>query len=154
MRAQIVSFHCILRDRFGHILSTSFNQDLINQLERPEKEGIHQNLRGLVAGLQDVSAGEKRNFTVPAAEAFGVYQPDLVLTVHRSELPESKQLGVGSWVRSKSGSNQAYRVVHIDGDQYTLDGNHPLAGQDLSFDIEVVAARDARREDFEETHLH
>ncbi len=144
MKAQIVSFHCILKDRLGRVLSTSFNQDIINQLE-----GDAQNLRGLVAGIQDVRAGERRQFTVPAAEAYGVYRPDLVLSVLRSEIPQTGQVIIGSEVRRNSDPLRAYRVVQIDGDSLLLDGNHPLAGEDLTFDIEVVSAREARNEDLE-----
>ena len=155
MKAQIVSFHCVLKDQLGQVLGSSFNQDVINQLESsiPESE---QKLRGLVAGLQNVREGEKRQFAVPATEAYGHYDPNLILTLRRSELRLGKEISIGIEVTLPSYGKKAqstYRVTHIEGDQITLDGNHPLAGRDLVFDIEVVSARDAEQSDFDEPYI-
>ena len=147
MKAQIVSFHCVLKDLLGQVLSSSYNQDVINQLEGDQK------LQGLVAGLQNVKEGEKRHFTVPAVDAYGPYNPDLVMSIQRSELVNGEKVRIGSEVLTQikgSEKPQAFRVTQMKGDTLVLDGNHPLAGQDLVFDIEVVSVRDARREDYEE----
>lgn len=75
------------------------------------------------------------------------------MNVRRSELLKGEDLVIGSQVTTHSrsfGSTHVFRVVKIDGDKLVLNGNHPLAGQDLIFNIEVVSARDARQEDFEE----
>ncbi|MCM2324647.1 MAG: FKBP-type peptidyl-prolyl cis-trans isomerase [Oligoflexia bacterium] len=153
MKAQIVSFHCVLKNRLGQVLSSSFNRDVINQLEdSSSNEGIPR-LRGLVARIQNVRQGEKRQFTVPASEAYGPYDPNLVLNIPRKNLSNGDQLGIGSEIVSHagpSGPTQVYRVVQIQGDRLILDGNHLLAGHDLVFDIEVVSARDACAEDFGE----
>jgi FKBP-type peptidyl-prolyl cis-trans isomerase SlyD len=153
MKAQIVSFQCVLKNKLGQILSSSFNQNVINQLEEGGSDNSPARLRGLVAGIQNVREGEKRQFMVPAHEAYGPYNPDLVLNVARSDLKQGDRLGIGSEVVGRSGPNapvQVYRVTQILGDTLVLDANHPLAGQDLIFDIEVISARDACREDFEE----
>lgn len=157
MKAQIVSFHCVLKDKLGQVLSSSFNQDVINQLESGQASGNDSRLRGLVAGIQNVRPGERRQFTVPAREAYGPYDPDLVLKVSRSDLLLGDRLVVGSEIVSqpdRDGVQQTYRVVEVhptrSGDILVLDANHPLAGHDLVFDIEVVSARDACSEDFEE----
>lgn len=153
MKAQIVSFHCVLKNRLGQVLSSSFNQDVINQLEDGNPAEESRKLRGLVAGIQNVRKGEKRKFTVSANDAYGPYNPDLVVTVSRSELWMGDRLVIGSEVVSQvepNGSHQVYHVVQADGETLMLDGNHPLAGQDLVFEIEVVSARDARSDDFEE----
>jgi len=143
MKAQIVSFHCVLKDKSGQILSSSFNQDVINQLEDESQE----RLRGLIAGLQNVYEGEHRQFTVPAIDAYGVHDPKLVVRLRRSELEGGDTLVVGGHVRDPL---RSYRVVQAQGDMLVLDGNHPLAGHDLTFDIKVVSARDACEEDYEE----
>ena len=146
MKVQILSFHCVLKNRLGQVLSTSFNQEVINQLE--EGSG---NLRALVAGLQDLTAGERRQVKVSAEEAYGLYDPSLVVEVRRSELLDGSSLSVGNEILRSArpeGQGTPYRVIHADESSITLDGNHPLAGQDLIFDIEVVAAREAIGEDF------
>ena len=152
MKAQIVSFHCVLRDKLGQVLGTSFNQDVINQVE---KAAARQpgSMHGLVPEIQNLTAGEKRQFTLLAQDAYGPYEPDLVVRVARSELKGGHRMAVGAEVVGRNGpegSMAAYRVTRVEGDMLVLDANHPLAGVDLIVDIEVVSARDACREDFEE----
>ena len=148
MKAQIVSFHCVLKNKLGQVLSSSFNQDVINQLE---SEGGR--LKGLVDGLQNVTQGEKRQVAVSAGEAYGLYDPKLILEVPRAELALGHRLVLGNEVARQASANHGesrmFRVIRTSDLSVTLDGNHPLAGQDLIFDIEVVSARDAIEEDFE-----
>jgi FKBP-type peptidyl-prolyl cis-trans isomerase SlyD len=156
MKAQIVSFHCVLKDKLGQVLSSSFNQDVINQLEEKHQNDADGRLRGLVAGIQNVREGERRLFTVPANEAYGPYNPELVLNILRSDLSMGAQLVMGSEIVLRSGPKnlaQAFRVVEAKRDTLMLDGNHPLAGHDLTFEIEIVSARDARSEDFHDSFL-
>ncbi len=158
MNAQIVSFHCVLRNKLGHVLSRSYNQDVINQLEQrsPDREegfGDPQ-LRGLVQGLQNVRKGERRRISIPAQEAYGFYDPQLVTEVPRSALSNGERLQVGDKVPGRVGERgprREFRVIQIQGDSVVLDANHPLAGHDLIFEIQIVSARAARREDFEES---
>lgn len=152
MKAQIVSFHCVLKNKLGQVLSSSFNQDVINQIEEDNTGAPPHRLQGLVAGIQNVREGEKRQVAVAAHEAYGPYNPDLVVSVPRSELQKGDSLVIGSEIIGRSGPNAStliYRVTQIIGDVLVLDANHPLAGHDLIFDIEVISARDACSEDFE-----
>lgn len=153
MKAQVVSFHCVLKDQLGKVLSSSFNQDVINQLEQGSPASSGQRLKGLVEAIQNVRAGEKRRIAVCADDAYGPYDPRLVTRAARSELPKGDRLVIGSELVSPSdpdGSERTYRVVALEGETVVLDANHPLAGQDLVFEIEVVSAREARSEDFED----
>ena len=141
MKVQIVSFKCILKNKLGEIVSSSVNYDVINQLEEGTKS-----LKGLVAGLQNVKAGEKRHIYVPADQAYGLYDPKLVVEVPRKQLLRGDQLEVGSEIMTRStedGHLRTFRVINAAEDYVVLDGNHPLAGQDLTFEIEITAARNA-----------
>ena len=159
MKAQIVSFHCVLKNNLGQVISSSFNRDVINQIE---KGGCR--LQGLFAGLQDLKPGEKRQIAVAANQAYGLYDPGLVIEVRRSELIHGKYLEIGSDILRRvepRGLAQVFRVVHTKMNSVVLDGNHPLAGQDLVFDIEVISAREALAEDLEKSsflemnrHIH
>lgn len=145
MKAQIVSFHCILKDKLGRVISSSFNHDVINQIG-----GDDNALPGLVAGLQNVKKGEKRKIFVPADQAYGLYDPQLVLEVPRRKLKQGSQLAIGNEVMmrcTEDGCARNFRVIDAKADLVVLDGNHSLAGQDLVFEIEVTAARDASAED-------
>lgn len=150
MRAQIVSFHCVMKDKLGKTLSSSFNQDVINQ-KNASSDANSGVLDGLIAGIQDLKEGEKRHFAVSAERAYGFYDPRLVIEVRRAEIRDGESLAVGSEIERKldpQGENRTFRVVTARVDSVVLDGNHPLAGQDLVFDIEVVSAREASDADF------
>ncbi|MEW6056680.1 MAG: FKBP-type peptidyl-prolyl cis-trans isomerase [Bdellovibrionota bacterium] len=149
MKAQIVSFRCILKNKLGQVLSSSVNNDVINQLE----EGT-ENLKGLVAGLQDVKKGEKRQIFVPADQAYGLYDPGLVVEVPRNQLARGSHLELGNEIVTRStadGRVRTFRVVDAVEDCVVLDGNHPLAGQDLTFEVEITAAREVSAEDLFES---
>jgi FKBP-type peptidyl-prolyl cis-trans isomerase SlyD len=151
MKAQVVSFHCVLKDRLGRTLSSSFNQDVMNQPGTDPSSDQDPRLHGLAAGLQNVRRGERRRLAVPAQDAYGVYDPELVCEVPRTELSQGERLEVRSEVVGRigpRGQRRVYRVIEAFQDSVVLDGNHPLAGQDLYFEIEIVAARDACHEDF------
>jgi FKBP-type peptidyl-prolyl cis-trans isomerase SlyD len=135
-----------MKNRLGQILSSSFIQDAINQ-----KESNGDRLPGLVEGLQSVEVGEKRNITVPAVSAYGVYDPELIIELPRSDLENGDQLTQGSQILQTHGQHaeeRLFRVIRIDDENVVIDGNHPLAGHDLVFEVEIVAAREARAEDF------
>lgn len=145
MKAQIVSFKCTLKNKLGQIVSSSVNNDVINQLE----EGTEK-LKGLAAGLQNVKAGEKRQIFVPADQAYGLYDPGLVVQIPRNQLLRGNDLELGNEIITQctdDGHVRTFRVIDAAEDSVVLDGNHPLAGQDLTFEIEITAARKASAED-------
>lgn len=138
-----------MKNKLGQVLGSSFNSDVINQLENG-----HQTLAGLVEGLQDLTDGEKRKIDVPADRGYGFYNPKLVLEVPRSEVPSPTRLQIGDEILKsvgQEGRTASFRVIRTEQDSVVLDGNHPLAGQDLIFEIEVVSARLAKASDFEDT---
>ena len=144
-RPQIISFHCIVKNKLGQVLSTSFNQDVVNQ-----KNIIQDRLPGLVDGLQSVHAGEKRSVLVPAHSAYGSYDPRLVVELRRADLDYSKALKHGTQILrfcEHEGRERLYRVIRLNKDTVIADGNHPLAGHDLVFEVEIVSARLAQDDD-------
>ncbi len=137
MNAQIVSFHCVVKDKMGRVISSTFNQDILTyDGTQPEI------LSGLVRGLQDLKKGEKRKIEVRANEAYGFYDLRNVIHCSREALAGNSKVKLGDKVRIASDETQSlYRVTEIYGDEITLDANHPLAGQDLVFEIEATEAR-------------
>lgn len=145
MKAQVVSFRCVLKNRLGSVISSTFNHDVLTHLDG---EGGEM-LRGLAEGLQDLKAGERRTISLPADQAYGFYDPSLVIEVPRGDISQKGALKPGQSVSARAGDGKlrSFRVVEIAADAVVLDGNHPLAGQDLVFDIETVEARDATPEE-------
>ena len=146
-KAQIVSFHCVLKNVVGQVISTSFNQDVITQ-GRGNCE-----VPGLPAGLKKVKPGERRKIAVTAKEAYGLYDPELARQTTRKNLMTAGELAVGDRMHlpGPDGNLRPYCVTRIQGDVIDLDANHPLAGQDLVFEVHVVEARNATREEILES---
>jgi FKBP-type peptidyl-prolyl cis-trans isomerase SlyD len=148
MRAQIISFRCELRNRTGDLISSTVNREVLTHAEGDEPAM----LPALVEGLRDLREGERRRILLTADRAYGFYDPKLVTECPRSDLSQGAELRMGDEVRGRihSGRDQIYRVIGVSRHAVTLDGNHPLAGQDLVFDIETLEARDATDEDLAE----
>jgi FKBP-type peptidyl-prolyl cis-trans isomerase SlyD len=149
MKAQIISFHCVMKNVLGQVLSTSFNQEVITKIP----SGGREEVPGLSAGLQEVKAGEHRKISVSATEAYGLYDLRLVREASRKSLKSTEDLAVGDRVhlRDSFGDFRLYRITKIIGDLVYLDANHPLAGQDLLFEVHVVAAREATAEEIHDS---
>ncbi len=150
IKAQIVSFHCVLRDRVGKVISSTYNHGVLTS---PEGQG--KLLLGLAQGMQDLSQGEKRHISLSAEQAYGFYDPDLVIRVSRRGIVQGRYLEVGNQIvtQATDGEYKVFRVVHATQIALTLDGNHPLAGQDLTFEIEATEIREATDEEMAESHL-
>jgi FKBP-type peptidyl-prolyl cis-trans isomerase SlyD len=148
MKAQVISFHCVLRNKVGELISSTFNHDIMIHIER---EG--ELLQALTEGLQNLHKGEKRRIHLKAEQAYGFYDPELVIEVSRKKLSDMDTLELGNQIVSESsgGKLKVFRVIQTSRDLVTLDANHPLAGQDLVFDIEATEARDATSEEIAES---
>jgi peptidylprolyl isomerase len=99
---------------------------------------------GFDEAVRGMKVGEVKTVTIPAAEAYGPYREDLVVVLPRDELEENLgvELQVGDKVSKQdmtSGETINFTVVEITDTEVTLDGNHRLAGQDLTFEIEMVS---------------
>lgn len=147
MSIQVISFNCILKNKAGQLLSSTYNRDVLNSLGE-DTPGF---LIGLTRNLQNLKKGEKRSIAVSAEDAYGLYDPKKVILFPRKKLPKDIRKGANIEIVSKTGVLRSYRVVELFSDFASLDGNHPLAGQDLIFEIETLAARDATPKEIEES---
>lgn len=96
---------------------------------------------GFEKGLVDMEVNEKKTITIPKEEAYGEIRKELFQAVPNSELPDNikPEVGMGLVARGQDGSERQLRVAEVNEDNIVVDANHPLAGQDLVFDLEVVA---------------
>lgn len=91
--------------------------------------------------LIGLAPGEKVTVTIPAADAFGEYDPEAVLTVNKSELPEDMEPVVGDLVvLGAEDEDEEFEVmiIEVNDDSVTFDANHPLAGEDLIYEVELL----------------
>jgi peptidylprolyl isomerase len=102
--------------------------------------GSGQIIPGLDAALQGMAVGEKKTVTVPAEMAYGQHDPERVQMIPRSNIPDHIPTEVGTMlhVQTPQGEPMPVQVTAEDEHSVTLDANHPLAGQDLTFAVEVV----------------
>lgn len=148
MARRIVTFHYTLRDPAGRVLDTSLGGAAVTYLE-----GAGQIIDGLDEQLRAAAAGEKTRVVVPAAKAYGPRDPKQVGRVKRSRLPVEGELKAGdTFLAGTDRHAPQVTVVAVDGDEVVLDANHPLAGVDLTFDVEVVAARPATEAELRQAH--
>jgi FKBP-type peptidyl-prolyl cis-trans isomerase SlyD len=146
--SRVVAFHYTLRDPAGRVLDSSAGGDPITYLE-----GAGQIIDGLDQRMRATEAGAKTRVQVPAAQAYGERDPAQVQRVKRAALPVEGELRVGDTFRA--GDDREAPVVTVaalDGDDVLLDANHPLAGVDLTFDVEIVSARPATAGELQHGH--
>ena len=95
---------------------------------------------GFEKGLMSMKLNEKKTINIPKEEAYGEVHEQLIQEVKRAELPQDMAPEVGMHLVAKSpeGQEQNLQVIEVKEETVVLDGNHPLAGQDLVFDLEVV----------------
>ncbi len=143
MAAQVISFHCVLKNKLGQIISSTTARDVLT-------EGFTVGvLPALALALKDVIRGERRTINLRAEEAYGFYDPKLVVKRWREELMAGDGIREGEQVRYMiNGVERLCRVIDSSENFVTLDANHPLAGQDLVFEIEALEARAATAGDF------
>ena len=102
--------------------------------------GQGQLIPGFEKGLIDMKLNEKKTITIAKEEAYGEINPNLIQEVQKSELPQEMAPEVGMGLVSKSPDGQEFNlvVVEVKDESIVVDGNHPLAGKDLVFDLEVL----------------
>jgi len=96
-------------------------------------------IQGFDEAVDGMQVGEEKRVTIPAREAYGDRREELTLRLPRSEFPPDLELEVGTQLRMEQGAETVVVTVReLDGGSVTLDANHPLAGEALTFDLTLV----------------
>ena len=149
MSNQVISFEYVLTARGGETIDASAQGKPLIFIS-----GLGQIIPGLEAVLLEMEPLQKKTVTIEAKDAYGLYDGSLVYKVDRSQLP-NREIKTGDTF--EVGQAEDYipvSVTSINGHEITLDGNHPLAGQDLTFAVEVVQKRPATAEELTHGHAH
>lgn len=119
----------------GEVFDTSENRE---PLEFTLGQG--QLIPGFEKAVTGLAVGESTTVDIPSAEAYGEAREDLIISVPKNQLPEDvePQIGMQLQVNQPNGQPVPVRITAIGDEDLTLDANHPLAGQDLTFKIELV----------------
>lgn len=151
MKGRVVTFHYVLKNKGGETLDSSREGEPLSFLE-----GSGEIITGLEAQLRKLKSGDKSQITVPAVDAYGNYDKALVLEVPRIQIPNHSNVQVGDQFRAGENAQDSrlLRVTKVTDSHVTMDANHPLAGEDLFFDVEVTAIRDATLDELKHGHVH
>ena len=104
----------------------------------------HENIiPGLERELEGHEVGEKLDVTVGPGDGYGEHDPERVMQVNREQLGFEAEVGAVVSARLPDGREQHLLIAEIEGDTVTLDGNHPLAGQTLRFEVSIASIREA-----------
>jgi FKBP-type peptidyl-prolyl cis-trans isomerase 2 len=100
-------------------------------------------IKGFDEAVSGMAVGEQKNVHIPADEAYGQVRDEMVLTVKKDQIPQNIELKEGLHLQLTQPNGGVFNVMvkELTEDSVTLDGNHPLAGKDLNFDIELVEVK-------------
>lgn len=103
--------------------------------------GQGQVIAGFDEAVDGMAIGDSKTVNIPAAQAYGPRMDEMVREVPRSDLPDHIEIAMGVQLQASPPGGQpvVLTVIAFDDDSVTLDGNHALAGQDLTFEIELVS---------------
>ncbi len=146
----VVLFNYTLKDDGDHVIDNSEPGHPLAYLH-----GHGNIVPGLERELEGKSTGDKLSVKVAPADGYGEHSKDLIQKVPRRSLKGLAKITVGMRLHAHTAHGpRAVTVTAVTGDMVTLDGNHPLAGQNLNFDIEIVEVRDATEEELAHGHVH
>lgn len=145
-----VSIHYTLSNDDGDVIDSSVGDDALVYLH-----GKGNIISGLEQALYGKEVGDKFNVRIPVEDAYGEFMEERVQVIPRSMFEGIDELEVGMKFHADVSSGPGVvSIIAIDGDDITIDGNHPLAGMALTFDVEIVDVRPASREELAHGHIH
>ncbi len=148
---KVVSLHYVLTDDNGTTIDSSRKRgEPFSYLH-----GFNNIISGLEAALEGHEAGFKKDIHVAPSDGYGEYNTEAVFEVSRDKFPENEEITVGMRVQGESPDGvMDFTVVRLDSENVILDANHPMAGQTLHFDVELLDVRDATTQEIEHGHVH
>jgi FKBP-type peptidyl-prolyl cis-trans isomerase SlyD len=147
---KVVVLHYAVSDSEDTLIDSSYDHSPLAVIQ-----GSHYLIPGLEAALVDHEAGDKFEVEVSADNAYGQREDGFVQTVPKDMFAGIEDLEVGSQLRATTDDGeQTVIVIDAQEDEITVDGNHPLAGIDLKFDVEILEVRDATEEELAHGHVH
>ena len=147
----VVSIHYKLTNSAGDVLDSSEGKEPLSYLH-----GAGNLIPGLEKALVGKAAEASLEVTVAPEEGYGVVQEGLIQVVPLSAFQgvDTIEPGMSFEAQSADGRGQRVVVTDVTGDEVTIDANHPLAGVELNFDVQVVSVREASEEEISHGHAH
>lgn len=149
-RHTVVTIDYTLTDDDGNVIDTSKGHQPLTYIH-----GVGAIIPGLEQALEGKAAGDQLNVTIEPAHGYGERHEALtqVVPIDRFEGVDSLEVGMQFQAETENGVH-VVTVTNIDGGNVTIDANHPLAGQNLTFDVAVREVRPASAEEISHGHVH
>ena len=147
----VVKIHYKLSDDEGNTLDSSHGEEPLSYIH-----GYENLVPGLEKALDNKSVGESVSVSVKPAEGYGEFSSELVQEMDREAFKDVEPLEVGMefHAQGEDGNLQHIEVKAIENDKVTIDGNHPFAGMNLNFEVEILEIREATKEEIDHGHVH
>lgn len=147
----VVAIDYTLSNDAGEVIDSSAGAEPLVYLH-----GASNIVAGLENALTGKAVGDELEVSVEPQDAYGEYSAELITNLGREMFEGVDELEVGMQFHASApdGGMQIVTIRDIDGDQVTIDGNHPLAGQQLNFKVKVVSIREASEEEVAHGHVH
>ena len=147
---KVVTIDYTLKDDNGNVLDASEGGDFAYL------HGARNVIPGLEKALTGKSSGDVLNIMVTPEEGYGVRDPGRTHTLKRSMFQSDEEIEAGMqfYAEGPDGQMVLVTIISVDGDAITVDGNHPLAGVNLNFRVEVKEVRDATAAEIQLGHVH
>jgi len=147
---KVVTLNYTLKDDDGNVIDQSSDASFVYL------HGASNIVPGLENALQGKASGDEFSVAVQPEEGYGVRDDTRVQAVPRAMFDDDAEIAPGMQFHAQGpdGGQLVVTVMQVEDDQVTVDGNHPLAGVILNFDVSVVDVRDATREEIDHGHVH
>lgn len=147
----VVGIEYTLKDKKGELLDSNEGASPLLYIH-----GLGQIVAGLEKALEGKGIGDQVEVKVSAAEGYGEFDEELIQRIPRAEFKDMEPLeeGMEIVVENEDGEDQVMTISDLNEKEVTLDGNHPLAGQDLHFKVKVASVRVATAEELDHGHVH
>ena len=148
---KVVKLHYTLKNPQGGLIESSVGQEPLEYIH-----GVGTLISGLEAALVGKAKGDKVSVVVKPADGYGERDEELVEIVKKAEFEPEEELTLGKEFQydDEDGNIFHVRITKIDTEDITVDGNHPLAGQTLHFEVEILDVREATAEELDHGHVH
>ena len=148
---KVVTMNFTLTDDYGNVLDSTDTGGSFSYIS-----GGNMVLPKLEEAVNGMLIGTKKSLKLNAADGYGNYNEDALQVVGKENFPEDFVLEVGmEYIASNpDGVQMPFTITKVDGEEITIDFNHPLAGINLNFNIELVDVRDATAEELNHGHVH
>ncbi|MDH5718178.1 MAG: peptidylprolyl isomerase [Spirochaetia bacterium] len=147
---KVVSIHYTLKNNEGAVIDESPKEQPLQYLH-----GYGNLIPGLEKALMGKSKEDKIDVSIPPEEAYGIRDDNNIQKVPKSQFEQGVEIKPGMQFQSQTEAGvQIFTVTSVEDDQITVDGNHPLAGETLNFNVEIAEVREATDEEIKHGHVH